>query len=127
MSACGCSNGAQFASRAKSRIEIQSSNTTDDDYGGREDNWKTRYTIWAVIEPTSGKEIFTNDQLQSRVDARILIRYQPALADTTATAEMRVLFGSRLYNIRAVHNLDDDLKTEGVSFQRLLCTEGEPS
>lgn len=122
-----CANGMEFASRAKSRIEIQSVTTVGDDYGGRSESWATTATVWAVIEPTSGKEVFVNDQLQSRVDAKILIRHLSALADTTTAAEYRVQFGSRLYNIKAVHNLDDDLKTEGTRFQRLLCTEGEPS
>ena len=49
----------------------------------------------------------------------------PDLADTKEAAKYRVQYGSRLYNIKAVKNLADDMKTEGRSFQQLLCVEGE--
>lgn len=122
-----CTCGEDFASKATKRVKIQSPGEVGDDAGGRVVTWTDVLTLWAIIEPMAGKEVWLSSQLQSRVDARITVRYQASLADTTTAAKLRVLFGSRVYNIKAVKNLADDMKTEGTSFQQLLCTEGEAS
>lgn len=119
--------GDDFASRATKRVVVQTPTETPDDAGGRTQSWADTLTLWAIMEPMAGKEVWLSSQLQSRVDARITVRYQASLADTTAAAKLRVLFGSRTYNIKAVKNLADDMKSEGRSFQQLLCTEGEAS
>jgi hypothetical protein len=49
------------------------------------------------------------------------------MSDTTTAAKNRVRLGERVYNILAVRNLQDDLKTEGKRFQQLMCVEGAPS
>lgn len=125
MVACKC--GDDFVSRANNRVTIQSATVTPDDAGGRDEVWVDSSTVWAVMEPMGGKEVFLSSQLQSRVDERITIRYQAALSDTTVAAKSRVKFGSRIMNIRFVKNLADDMKTEGKVFQQLLCVDGEPS
>lgn len=122
-----CSCGEDFASKATKRITVQTPTEVDDDAGGRAVSWADALSLWAVVEPMAGKEVWLSSQLQSRVDARITVRYQSSLADTTTAAKNRALFGSRIYNIKAVKNLADDMKTEGKSFQQLLCTEGEAS
>lgn len=121
MVACKC--GDDFASKANNRIVIQTPSVTPDDTGGRVETWVDALTLWAVIEPMAGKEVFLSSQLQSRVDARITIRFQSSLSDTTLAAKNRVKFGTRYYSIKAVKNLSDDMKTEGRAFQMLLCTE----
>lgn len=122
-----CKCGADFPSSADTRIVVQSAAQTEDAYGGRSTVWSDALTIWAVVEPMAGREIYVNAQLQSRVDARITIRYQASLSDTTVAAQRRVKVGNRIYNIKAIKNLDDDMKREGKDFQQLLCVEGEPS
>lgn len=126
MVSCGCSS-TSFAARAGNRITVQQFTATEDDVGGRTEVWSDLLAAWAIMEPMAGREIWLNAQLQSRVDARITIRYAPALADTTVTAKHRVQFGTRLYNVQALRNLAEDMKTEGRVYQQLLCTEGEPT
>ena len=116
-----------FASRAKHRVTIQQPQETPDDAGGRSVEWVSAGTVWAIVEPMSGREIYASSKLQSRVDARITIRYQSELADTTTAAKRRLLYGGRVYNIAAIMNRDTDMKAEGTVFQQLLCTEGQPS
>ncbi len=122
-----CKCGADFSSAANTRIEVQSPVETDDGYGGRSTAWNPLLSLWASVEPMAGREIYVSAQQQSRVDARMTIRYQSALSDTTAAARNRVVVGSRTYNIAAVRNLAADLKTEGRDFQQLLCMEGQAS
>lgn len=126
MVSCGCSSTA-FAARAGNRVTVQGFTAAEDDVGGRAETWADLFSAWAIIEPMAGREIWLNAQLQSRVDARITIRYAPALADTTLTATRRILFGTRLYNVQAIRNLADDMKTEGRVYQQIYCTEGEPT
>lgn len=121
---CSCDS---FAAKARTRVELQTLTITDDDYGGQVENWPVLATVWAIVEPTAGREIYINGQLQSRVDAKITIRYQADLSDTTEGAKGRVVLGSRIYNVRAVRNLHRDMKTEGTDFQLLICVEGEPT
>lgn len=123
---CGCS-GDSFASKATNRVALERLVLVEDDVGGREESWTILKTVWAVIEPTAGREIFVNGQLQSRVDAKIIIRYLSDIADTQVAAKCRAKFGERTYNIRAIRNLSDDMKTEGRTFQTLICVEAEPT
>lgn len=122
-----CKCGADFASSANTRIAVQSPAETDDGLGGRSTVWNSLLSIWAVVEPMAGREIYVSAQQQSRVDTRILMRYQAGLSDTTSAARNRIVVGSRTYNIAAVRNLSSDLKTEGKEFQQLLCMEGQPA
>ncbi|WP_342150236.1 phage head closure protein [Methylorubrum sp. SB2] len=123
---CRCAKN-RFTSGARTRITLQMPSATDDGYGGRTDAFTDLSTVWAVVEPMAGRENYISGQLQSRVDARVTIRYQAALADTIQTAKLRIKYGARLYNVHHVLNVADDMKTEGRAYQRLLCTEGEPS
>ncbi|MBZ9674549.1 phage head closure protein [Mesorhizobium sp. ES1-1] len=122
-----CKCGADFPSVANKRISVQSAAVLEDAVGGRSETWSELLPLWAEIEPMAGREIYVSAQLQSRVDARITVRYQGALSDTTSAATLRVLYGSRIYNIKAVRNLASDMKTEGTEYQQLFCVEGEAS
>ncbi|WP_017993829.1 phage head closure protein [Rhizobium leguminosarum] len=122
-----CKCGSDFASSANTRIVVQTPTETSDEFGGRSVAWNDLVSLWAVVEPMAGREIYVSAQQQSRVDARILIRYRSDLSDTTTASRNRVQVDSRFYNIAAVRNLSDDLKTEGKDFQQLLCMEGQPA
>jgi SPP1 family predicted phage head-tail adaptor len=121
---CTCET---FAARARNRVSIEQLTTLADDMGGRTDNWDLLAQVWAVIEPTSGKEVFINGQLQSRVDAKVTIRYLSDICDTRIASKARLTFENRVYNISAIRNLASDMKTEGKVFQQLFCVEAEPS
>lgn len=122
-----CKCGADFASSANTRITVQSFTAVDDGAGGRTETWVDAFLVWAEVEPMAGREIYVNSQLQSRVDARMTIRYKADLSNTQLAAKYRVKVGDRVYNIQYVRNLEDDMKHEGRDFQQLLCVEGEPS
>lgn len=70
--------------------------------------------IAAEVEPLSGRELFAAQEWHSEVTTRIRIRYR-----STITAAMRVVFGSRYYNIR--HIIDPLERHEEL---HLLCTVG---
>lgn len=56
-------------------------------------------TVWARIEPLFGYELKEGDRVVSDVSHRVTIRYRPDV-----TAKMRVVFGSRVFDITAVRH-----------------------
>ena len=79
------------------RVTIQQPVETQNAYGEPVVAWQDVATVWAAVEPLRGREFFDAQQVQARVDHRIRIRYR---ADVTP--KMRVLLGSRAFNIQAV-------------------------
>ncbi len=104
------------------RLSIQAERATSDGGGGMSDPWTdpvTVATVWGKVEPLSigqgaGGERLHAAQIQDRLSHRIVIRHR-----TGITAAMRVMFGARAFNIRAVIDVD-----ERGRFLELLCDEG---
>ncbi len=57
-------------------------------------SWATLATVWAGIEPLSGRELAQSGAEQSGSDFRIVLRYL-----STVTNKCRVVFGSRVFEI----------------------------
>lgn len=115
----------QFSKKARNKVTIQQRSVSGDDYGGSSGTWSTLSTEWAIIEPSSGREVFETAQLQSRVTSKITIRYNSSLKDTAVTGKYRISFDGRIYQIRYVQNLHEDMKREGAAFQKLFCEEND--
>lgn len=77
-------------------------------------SWSTYLSVSASIEPVTGREPFLAQAIHAEVTHKIRIRYR-----TGITAEMRVVFRSRLFDIQAVLNWEER-NTELL----LLCKEG---
>jgi SPP1 family predicted phage head-tail adaptor len=121
-----CGN-EKFMGQAKHRITIENQVLTGDDYGGGDVAWSSTTggggTYWAMMEPTSGREVFASEQLQSRVTHKITIRYNSNFANTKDFSKYRITFGSRIFNVRYVRNLDETMKFEGKEYQEILAEE----
>ena len=107
-----------LTSQLRQRITIEEPTETPDGAGGYTTSWSTLTSIWAHIEPlsrSSGNERFVEGQLQDRTRWRIAIRYRDDI-----TPKMRAVYGSRLFNIRAVID-PDGMQRELV----LIAEEGE--
>lgn len=101
----------------RARIVIQQEARTPDGAGGYALAWSDVVSLWARIEPVSGRETLQGARLESRVTHRITIRYRSGV-----DAGMRALYGSRIFNIRAVINPGEDNR-----HLRLLAEEGGAS
>lgn len=103
------------AGRLRHRVTIQSvTETRDTTTGAIATSWADVATVWAAVEPLSGREFLAAQANQAEVVARILIRYRDDV-----TAKMRVVAGSKVYNIRAV--LPD--KESGIDHLTLMVAE----
>ena len=83
-------------------IEIQKFTTVKDSYGEDIKTWSTYHKTYSKISPLRGKEYFDTQQIVPEVDNKITIRYKTGIAPT-----MRIVWGSRTYEIRSVTNPDE--------------------
>ncbi len=90
-------DGKVISGELRQRIRIEQPVLSDDGLGGHARSWEEVTTVWAHIHPVSRRERLVDGQLSSVVTHRIVIRYRSGI-----TAAMRVLFGNRVFTIRAV-------------------------
>ena len=88
--------------RLNKLITIQQSTQTRDAHGGNVDSWGTYAVRMASIVPMNGREYFTARQEASEVSHRVRIRYDSTAGATTP--KMRILYGSRVFDIESVIN-----------------------
>ena len=96
------------------RIEIQRTTQTTTAIGEITDSWATLVTVWARIEPLTGRELFYAQQITAGADTKIYIRHYAGL-----TAKDRIKFGTRIYSIIAPPK---NINEKG-SYDELLCVE----
>ncbi len=99
------------------RLVIQQGQPASDGGGGQSDPWADPVivaTVWGKVEPLTGGERLRAMQIEDRLSHRIVIRHRPGI-----TPAMRIVFGSRVFNIRAAINHE-----ERDRFLELLCEEG---
>ena len=96
------------------RVDIQARSATVDAFGQESETWATVATVWASVEPLSGRELLAAQQVQGETTHRIRMRYQSGV-----TTSSRLLFNLRPFDVRSVIN-----KNESGAFLELLCTEG---
>lgn len=89
------------AGKLRHKIEIQSVSGSENDFGERVDEWTTDATVSAAIEPLRGSERLLAQQVQANVSHLIIMRYR------AVTSDQRVKFGSRIFDIQAVLNIDE--------------------
>lgn len=103
------------AGRLRHRVAIQERvQDQDSDTGDIVESWLTLATVWAAVEPLSGREFLAAAATQSLVTAKIIIRKR------TVDATMRVVHRGTIYNVAAV--LAD--KDSGLEYLTLMCSEG---
>lgn len=87
------------AGRLRHRLALQSKTETRNAYGEAVVGWTVEDTVWGAIEPLSGREYFAQDQVQSEVRVRVVIRYRSDI-DTS----WRVVNDGKYYDIVDVIN-----------------------
>lgn len=92
------------AGRLRHRVELQRATDAIDAYGEQTPTWRTLATVWAAVEPISGREYFLANQVNSEISARITLRHVPGV---TLTPKDRVKWGARLFDVQAVIDRDE--------------------
>jgi len=101
--------------KLRHRVELKSATTEQDGYGESVETWSgdAYTTVWASIEPLSGRELEHAQQITAETNHRIRIRYNSSVA-----AEHRAYWGSRIFEITAIINPE-----ERNIYQDLYCKE----
>lgn len=89
------------AGRLDQRITIKQKVATQDTFGGEVITWSDVCTVWAQVQPITGREYLQGKQLQEEATARIRIRHRAGIVPA-----MRVYLGSRTFDINDVQNID---------------------
>ncbi len=95
-------NKDKLASRLRQRITFQSESAASDSGGGSTVSWVSGSTVWAHVKTRGGREGLVSGQLESRQSYLITVRYISGI-----TTKMRILYGSRVFNIHSVVNVDE--------------------
>ena len=103
------------AGRLRFAVSIQSSTDTRNTLGEPVEVWATISSgdVQADIEPISAREYQSVQQIAAETTHRVTIRYLAGI-----TAKHRVLYGSRVFDIMGVRNLE-----ERGRVTELLCRE----
>lgn len=100
--------------RLRHRVTVQERSTTRDSYGAPAHTWTaTHASVPAEVTAISGRELLAADAVQGETTHRVRMRYRDGV-----TTDNRVLFGTRVFNIRQV--IPDRLENA----LEILCTEG---
>lgn len=98
----------------RNRITIQQLAEVLDEFKTPKDSeWQDVATVWASIEPLSGREYLLANNVNSETKSRIRIRYRQGI-----TTGMRIKYKDRLFDIQSVA----DIEERHVAME-LMCSE----
>lgn len=86
----------------RSRVQLQASTPTSNDFGEEVLAWNLVDEVWAELDPMEGREFFNAARNQVEQPIKIRIRYRPDVHE-----RMRVVKGSRVYDIQSVVNVGE--------------------
>lgn len=95
------------AGQLNCRVTLKRPRTELDAFGSVVPGWLEVMTVWAGIQPLTGRKLTSARQLASEVSHQITVRYHPSLADTTQVASYRAIYKGRVFNLHAVLNEDE--------------------
>jgi SPP1 family predicted phage head-tail adaptor len=101
------------------RIKIQRPSTIKDSVGAPCRSWLDVATVWADIQPLSGKKAVIANRISAELSHQIIVRYQSLYDNPQQVAQMRVLYKARIFNIHSALN-EDEKRTQII----LLASEG---
>ena len=100
------------AGRLRQRITFQRHTQSLDGYGENVGTWSDLVTVWAGVEPVSGREFFASEQVQSDVTTLVVVRYSSEVFGVFVTD--RIQHGANYYDIRSI--IDVNSRGEELQF-----------
>lgn len=101
------------------RITLQKRDAGVDSLSNPLLTWSNFATVWADIAPMSGREMLAAAAVHVSVSHIVTIRYQSQFSDVRAMAAMRIMYGTRVFNINSSLDMDERHRTI-----ELTCNEG---
>ena len=88
------------------RITFQRPVKTDDSHKGHTVAWQDLMTVWASVEPLSGREYFAAHQIAAEVTHRVKVRYRQDI-----TVKMRIKHLDRVLAIESIIDKEERHQT----------------
>lgn len=88
--------------KMRHRVALQRYTATQNSHGEEAKTYTALDTVWASVEPLTGKELLSAQQTESSIDLRVRVRYSSTIS--TLRPKDRVVFGSRTFEILSVIN-----------------------
>lgn len=89
------------------RLVLEEAQRVPDGAGGYSESWVGLGTLWARVEPGTGREVLSGAVAQSRLRLKITVRAAPHGAPSRPRPDQRFREGARLYRILSVAAQDD--------------------
>jgi SPP1 family predicted phage head-tail adaptor len=102
--------------KLRNKITIENTDLSNDTFGGFSTARSTFITAFAQIILKTGKQTFsasTGERIQNPQDVEFIIRFRNDI-----TTSMRILFGTRTFDIKSIHN-----DNEYDKYIKILATE----
>lgn len=93
------------AGNLRRRIVLQSATETRASDGGVVRTWSAYATVWASVEPLTGREYQNAAQQVSEVSHKVRLRYVPGA--TRVKSQHRILYNGRIFQIVSVANVEE--------------------
>ncbi len=101
------------AGERNKRVTIQEKNIVRDSIGNQTEVWHDIATVWAAIQPLSGREYWAARQINAEITTKVTMLYRRGV-----TTEHRLMLGPRALGILEVVN-----PNEGNAELVLMCKE----
>jgi len=88
------------------KLVLEGAVRTADGAGGYDENWAALGTLWAAVEPRTGRERAQGGAAVSAVGYRVVVRALPAGSAQRPAPDQRFRKGNRVFVIRAVAERD---------------------
>lgn len=86
-----------MSGRLRNRVTIQSQSTTQDAVGQETISWTTVSTVWAQINPLSGRDYYNQSGEHADITHEIMMRH-----GVTVRPGDRIVYGSRNFDVNSV-------------------------
>lgn len=97
------------------RICVLEHRVERDSYGAEVGDWVIVGRVWAKIEPGVGRENLVNEQVQGIQEARITMRFYPAMS-----LQHRIQYGEKLYEVVAVKDITTTHRWTEVAVKEVI-------
>lgn len=95
-------SGAPAIGELRHRVALEAFARSADGGGGATGSWTLVAEVWAAVLPSSGDESFMHDRVAGRQKYSVWMRYRDGV-----TPDLRLRFGNRVFDIRAVVNVEE--------------------
>jgi SPP1 family predicted phage head-tail adaptor len=95
------------AGQLNKTIVLQRRDMQRDSHGAQVPNWSDVAQMRAAIVPLSGRQALVAQAFNAQLTHQILVRYTHRFADPLELPKMRIVWGTRIFNIHAAMNEDE--------------------